>query len=149
MAEVLIAEIDFVKLTLPARKVLRAAVFHAFENVGASRHEVPLEIFCQLAGLPTMDETEMTPLLVNASKALGIIELVNTESPEKDDARYGSWQLIQDAEVSGTNVTFQLYRYTYEEVIRRILLSSLADSRCQNLGETRREYRVGHSAKKA
>lgn len=125
MAEVTIAEIDVKKLSRPALKVLRAALIYGFENCEATYHAVPLVDFCRLAGLPAMDHNEITPHLESAHKALGVLDVFDTEAPDTEDSFFGSWQLLKDVSVKGNEIVFQLYQFTYLEVIRAALSSAL------------------------
>jgi len=121
MAEVIIAEIDIEKLSRQGLKVLRAALIHGFENCEATHHVVPLADFCLLAGLPAMDNREITPHLESAHKALGVLHVIDTEALDVEDSFFGSWQLLQDVRIKGNEIVFQLYRFTYIDVMRAIL----------------------------
>ena len=137
MAEVIIAEIDVKKLSRPALKVLRAALIYGFENSEATYHAVTLADFCRLAGLPAMDHNEIIPHLESAHKALGILDIFDTEAPDMESSVLGSWQLLQDVGVKGNEIVFQLYRFTYLDVIRATLSSGLLSNPS---GEIAREY---------
>jgi len=68
-----------------------------------------------------MDNSEITPHLESAHKALGVLHVVDTEALEMEDSFFGSWQLLQDVRLKGNEIVFQLYRFTYIDVMRAVL----------------------------
>ena len=121
MLEIEIAEIDVEGVTAAALRVLTAAATHGFRNSAVDKHLIPIHDFCRLAGLPIASERDMSLLLSDAQKALGIIETVNLADPEKFDSPYGSWQLLSEVEVQGKCVRFEVSPRTFDIRIRNQL----------------------------
>jgi hypothetical protein len=115
MAEIIIAKFELDKLSKPACFILKAAVLYAARYNKAQIHEVPLGMFCALAGVPNMSAEKIRVFLNEALRAVAILEVVDTESPDRDDLPYSSWPVFRNVGVSKSTVLFEIRHQTFDE----------------------------------
>lgn len=123
MAEVVIAEFEIDKLTAPALKLLKAAVTYALENRRVKLHTMSINTLCRLAGLPSFTAQEFSILLQQARRALVVVEVMDTASPDRDDLPYASWPVFNEVRIDGSSVAFEICRRTFDEKLVSTLLA--------------------------
>lgn len=142
VVELIVAKFDVDGLTAPALDVLKAAVTHAHTNLNIRLHNMPIESFCQIAGLPSLSFEEFTAILQEACGALAVVEAVDTESPERDDLPYSSWPVFEKVLVEGSNFIFEINKRTFDET----LMANLSHLTATMRKRTREIHLVGVSA---
>jgi hypothetical protein len=115
MAELVIAEFEVARLTAPALNILKAAVFHAEKNRSVRLQTMSIKAFCGLAGIRSRSATEFSSLLREASFAKGIIEVIDTRFPDRDDMPYTTWAVFSEVGVASLNVSFAICDLTFDE----------------------------------
>lgn len=123
MAELVTAEFKIAGLTARALNILEAAVIHAQKNRCVRLHTMSIESFCRLASIQTRSDKEFSSLLREASRAVGVIEVIDTVFPHRDDLPYSTWAVFTKVGVAGSNVFFEICECTFDERLQAKLYS--------------------------
>ena len=102
------ARFEVRNVTAPALKLVKAAVLYANEHRDVQRHTMSTEKLCQLAGLPTVNNLELSRLLGEARKVLG-------------DTEDASWPVFRDIWMDTLYVSFEICNRTFDESLLRKL----------------------------
>lgn len=131
MAELVIYSFDIDKLTPSALELLKAAVIHAYKQRRTKLQTMPIERLCSLAGLSGTSLEEFTNMLMEASKAVAVVEAVDTDSPQREDLPYASWPVFNKVGISDSYVTFEVEQATLNEKMIAILLRLTVSSQAR------------------
>lgn len=117
MSQILVCTFDVLDLSDAALAILNAAVRHANENQQAKMHTMKIDDFCHLANLSPITTERFLVLLKEVRKALAVVELIDTTSPERDDLPYSSWPVFNEVRIEGSKFTFEVCSHTFAEVV--------------------------------
>ena len=115
MAELVIAEFKVAGLNARALKILEAAVIHAQKNRCVRLHTMSIKAFCGLAGIRIQSEREFSSLLRQASRAVGVIDVIDTVFPNRDDLSFSTWAVFSQVGVADSDVFFAICDLTFDE----------------------------------
>lgn len=122
MPELVVSTFDVSVLSDVALQLMKAAVQHAYKNQGAKAHDMQGAELCRLAGLPLMTTDDFHALMLEACKALVVVEVIDSSCPSRDDLPYASWQVFKEVRFSDSRVSFEIGNGTFDET----LMSSLS-----------------------
>jgi hypothetical protein len=122
LAELLIYSFDIDKLTPPALELLKAAVIYAYKQRRTKLQTMRIDKLCSLAGLAGISLEKFTNVLMEASKAVAVVEAVDTDSPQREDLPYASWPVFNKVGISDSYVTFEVEHGTLNEKMIATLL---------------------------
>lgn len=115
MPVLVISTFDVPKLSVPALKILKAAVNYAQRNGQTAPHKLSIDEFCSWACLPLLTVEDFSMLLQEASKTLAVVEVVDTSSPDRNDLPYASWPVFSEVGIDGFCFTFEISSRTFDE----------------------------------
>jgi hypothetical protein len=121
MPELVIATFDVSVLSDMAAQLMKAAVQHAYRNQQAKVHDMQRCELCSLAGLPLMAMDDFDALMLEACKALVVVEVIDSSCLSRDNLPYASWQVFKEVWFSDSSVSFEIGNGAFEET----LMSSL------------------------
>lgn len=123
MAEVVIAEFEVAGLSASALAILKTAVMYARSHSDSRMHNMPIAVFCLLAGLPRLAFVDFRNFLSEARKAVAYIEIVDTDFPYRDDLPSLSWPVFSEARLAGSNVLFEVCPQSWDDrMLKRLAL---------------------------
>jgi hypothetical protein len=117
MPELVVSTFDVSSLSDAALELMKAAVQHAYKNQRVRLHTMKSAEICSLAGLPPMTIDDFHTLLLEACRALVIVEVVDSASPSRDDLPYASWQVFKEVRFCDSDVTFEISNHTLDEML--------------------------------
>ena len=85
MPELIVSTFDVTKLSDAARKLMKTAVRRACVHQNVKKHTVGINEFCRKSGLQPTTSEQFRQWLREARKALVVVEVIDTDFPERDD----------------------------------------------------------------
>ncbi|WP_298412896.1 hypothetical protein [Janthinobacterium sp.] len=126
MAQVIVTDIELNGLSVTGLNVLKAALRHARNNTSVKCHELPLNDFCALAGIPRVSATVMRRLLGEAQRVLGCVEVVDTAARTRTDLPCGSSPMFSFVGGDDSSVAFEVLDFVLQDsVMNKVLALSL------------------------
>ena len=108
MPELVVASFDVAGLSNVARKIMTTAVRRAFAHQEVKKHTMRIDEFCREARLRWTTPKQFRSWIREARKALAVIEVIDTDSPDRDDLPYFSWQVFVELLDNGTEIVFEI-----------------------------------------
>lgn len=117
MPELVVSAFDVSVLSDVALQLMKAAVQHAYRHQREEVHKMQRAELCSLAGLPLMTTEDFYASMLEACKALVVVEVIDSSSPFRDDLPYASWQVFKEVRFSDSCVSFEIGNGTFGEAL--------------------------------
>ena len=121
MAELVVSTFDVEKLSDAARKLMRTAVRRARAHQDVRRHIVGIDEFCRESSLQWTTSEQFREWMREARKSLVVVEVIDTDFPERDNLPSSSWQVFRELRSNATEVIFEIDSQTFSVFSEKIL----------------------------
>lgn len=108
MPELVVSTFDVTELSDSARKLMKTVVRHACAHQDVKRHTVGIDEFCRESGLQPITSAQFRHWMREARKSLVVVEVIDTDVPNRDDLPYSSWPVFRGIWSNATEVAFEI-----------------------------------------
>jgi hypothetical protein len=120
MPELVVSTFDVTKLSHAARKLMKTAVRRAYAHQDVKKHTVRIDEFCRESGLRPTTSEQFRRWMREARKSLAVVEVIDTDLPNRDDLPYSSWPVFLEIRSNATEVTFEIDSQTFSGFSKKV-----------------------------